>query len=46
MNKNILLNKAVSTIAVCSLGAFSMYISGGDTGIGWAFLGVWVIWAQ
>jgi uncharacterized membrane protein YdjX (TVP38/TMEM64 family) len=37
--------QAISTVAVCALGAFSMWFSGGETGIGWAILGVVLIWA-
>ena len=36
--------KAVASIAVCAAGAFSMWISGGSTGIGWAILGIFLIW--
>ena len=35
---------AVSSIAVCALGATSMFASGGKTGIGWATLCLLVIW--
>jgi len=39
-------NKGIATIAVCALGAWSMYISNGNTGIGWAILGVLLIWSN
>lgn len=37
-------NKGIATIAVCVLGIYSMYVSNGQTGIGWAILGVFLIW--
>jgi len=35
---------AVASIAVCGLGAASMFASAGKTGIGWATLCLMVIW--
>lgn len=37
-------NKGLATLAVCALGAAAMYFSGGQTGVGWAILGVLFIW--
>lgn len=36
--------KAIASIAVCSLGAYCMYTSNNETGIGWAILGLFIIW--
>lgn len=44
IKKIIFFNKAVATIAVCTLGGTSMYLTNGSTGIGWAILGVFLIW--
>jgi len=38
------IGKALASIAICALGAFSMYVSSGETGIGWAILGILLIW--
>ena len=38
--------KAIASISVCAAGAFSMHISNGSTGIGWAILGIFIIWAS
>jgi hypothetical protein len=38
------IGKGLATIGVCAMGAFCMYISNGTTGIGWAILGVLLIW--
>jgi hypothetical protein len=40
----LLLCRAVSTIAVCMMGAVSMWASDGKTGIGWAILALMIIW--
>ena len=39
-------NKGLASLAVCGLGAYAMYISNGKTGIGWATLGLFLIWCQ
>lgn len=39
-------NKGIATISVCGLGAFSMYVTNGATGIGWAILGMFLIWSD
>ncbi len=40
------LGKGLASIAVCALGAFSMYRSDGEIGIGWAIIGLIVIWVM
>ena len=37
-------NKGLASVAVCAAGALSMYISNGETGIGWTILGLIFIW--
>ena len=37
-------NKWLASFAVCFLGMFSMWVSNGDTGIGWAILGILIVW--
>lgn len=37
-------NKGIASIAICAAGAYSMYVSSGTTGIGWAVLGLMIIW--
>lgn len=36
--------QAVASVAVCAAGAYCMYVTGGETGIGWAILGLMIIW--
>lgn len=36
--------RAMATVAACVMGTVSMYITGGETGIGWATLCVFFIW--
>jgi len=38
------LGKGIATTAVCLMGAYCMYLTHGDQGIGWAFCSVIVIW--
>lgn len=38
--------KMGASVAVCTLGVLSMYFSGGATGIGWAILGILIIWGS
>jgi hypothetical protein len=38
-------NKGLASIAVCGIGAYAMYITGGETGIGWAMFGLFLIWS-
>lgn len=40
------LGKGLASIAVCGLGAYSMQITSGSTGIGWAVLALAVIWGS
>ena len=44
ITKNVDINKGLASIAVCALGAWSMYVSNGTTGVGWAILGILLIW--
>jgi len=39
-------NRALATIAVCLMACFSMWVSKGQTGIGWGILGVFIIWME
>lgn len=39
------LGKGLASLAVCGAGAYSMHVSDGATGIGWAVLGIFLIWA-
>ena len=43
---DILTAKAIASIAVCAAGAYSMQVSNGSTGIGWAILGIALIWGS
>jgi len=36
--------KMIATVAVCALGAISMYVTKGQTGIGWAIFAIFIIW--
>ncbi|MDD5706542.1 MAG: hypothetical protein PHR35_11495 [Kiritimatiellae bacterium] len=36
--------KLVLSAMVCALGGASMYLTAGETGIGWAVLGVALVW--
>jgi len=46
MNDNAFyIGKGIASIAVCGLGACAMYLTDGETGIGWAVLGLLIIWA-
>jgi len=38
------IGRAIATVAVCALGAWCMKEPGNETGIGWAILGVLLIW--
>ena len=39
------IGKGIASVAVCTLGALAMYWTKGNTGIGWAILGLFLIWA-
>ena len=39
-----MIGKLVLSGMVCALGGAAMYLTAGETGIGWAILGVLVIW--
>ena len=36
--------KGVASIAVCVLGGYCMFLTEGNTGIGYAILGIFFIW--
>jgi len=38
--------KGVATLGVCALGAYCMHLTDGSTGVGWAILGVLLIWGS
>lgn len=38
------IGRGIASLGVMVLGGFSMYITGGNTGIGWAILGLLLIW--
>ncbi len=38
------LGKGLASIAVCLAGSYSMKVSKGETGIGWACFGLFLIW--
>ena len=37
--------KALASIAICAAGAFCMKLTSGKTGIGWACVGLLIIWS-
>jgi hypothetical protein len=39
------LGKGIASLAVCALGVLSMWLSHGHTGVGWAILGILIIWS-
>ena len=39
-----MLGKGLASIGVCALAAYSMHVSGGQTGVGWGVLGILIIW--
>ena len=41
---DVYIGKGLASIAVCAAGAYAMYISNGQTGIGWSILGLLIIW--
>jgi len=38
------INKGIASVSMCVLGALSMEITNGNTGIGWAVVGLLIIW--
>lgn len=40
------LAQGVASIAVCWMGSYCMKITKGETGIGWAILGIAIIWGK
>ena len=41
---DIITAKGLASVAICLAGAYSMKVSKGETGIGWAVLGLLLIW--
>lgn len=39
-----IIGKGIASVAVCAAGAYCMYLTDGQTGIGWAILGLLIIW--
>ena len=37
--------RALATTAVCAMGVGCMWLTNGTTGIGWAIIGVYMVWA-
>ena len=44
MKKSEHIGRGLATIGICILGGFSMWVSGGETGVGWAIVGIIFIW--
>ena len=38
------ISKGLASLAVCAAGAYSMHITGGETGMGWVVLALFLIW--
>lgn len=38
--------RAITSVAICAMGTAAMYVSEGTTGIGWAILGLFLIWTS
>ena len=45
-NRHRMISKAIASVAVCAMGAFVMWLTKGNTGIGWAILGLALIWGS
>ena len=43
--EGMVIAKMVTSIAVCGMGGFCMWVTSGKTGIGWAILGLFFVWA-
>ena len=46
MNNIKLLSRAIASVAVCGMGGYVMHLTNGTTGIGWAILGIFIIWCD
>jgi len=46
MAMHILYGKSIASVAVCALGGYCMKVSKGETGVGWAILGLLLIWGS
>ena len=38
--------KAIASVAICALGGFVMWLTNGETGVGWAVFGLAIIWGS
>lgn len=38
------IGRGLASVAVCALGAYCMHVTNGSTGVGWAILGLFLIW--
>lgn len=38
--------KTLGTICVCALGLGCMEVTNGETGVGWAILGLFILWVK
>jgi hypothetical protein len=38
--------KTIASVAICVAGAYCMNITNGSTGIGWAVLGLAIVWGS
>ncbi len=38
------IGKGLASIAVCGMGGYCMWLTNGNTGIGWAVFGLFIIW--
>jgi len=38
------LGKALAVVGICAMGLGCMYLTNGTTGVGWAVLGIAIIW--
>ncbi len=36
--------RCIASVAVCLLGGLCMYVSDGETGVGWAIFGLAILW--
>ena len=41
---NEYIGKGLASIAICAAGTYVAWLTGGTTGIGWAVLGLFIIW--
>jgi hypothetical protein len=44
MFKKTSISKGIASFSVCLLGGYCMWLTDGGTGVGWAILGLLLIW--